>query len=89
MRVYGEQAYGIPPEQIIGSSLATKYQIEHGNPELMRLPKLFLNCHFGGLVIAIGLFIGKRPYASFGNSTGRSPDAEMDRRGSTPTDLPC
>jgi phosphoglycolate phosphatase-like HAD superfamily hydrolase len=70
MRVYGQRVYGIPPEQIIGSSLTTKYEIENGKPELIRMPKLFFNCNFDGKVIGIDLFIGKRPYASSGNSTG-------------------
>jgi phosphoglycolate phosphatase-like HAD superfamily hydrolase len=70
MRVYGQRVYGIPPEQIIGSSLTTRYETENGKPELMRTPKLFFNCNFGGKVVGIDLFIGKRPYASIGNSTG-------------------
>jgi phosphoglycolate phosphatase-like HAD superfamily hydrolase len=74
MRVYSQRVYGIPPQQILGSSLMTKYEIENGTPELMRLPQLFLNCNFGDKVTAIDLFIGKRPYASIGNSTG---DREM------------
>lgn len=70
MRIYAQRVYGIPTEQIVGSSLVTKYEIENGKPELMRLPKLFLYSNFGGKPIAIDLFIGKRPYAAFGNSTG-------------------
>jgi phosphoglycolate phosphatase-like HAD superfamily hydrolase len=70
MRVYAQGVYGIPPEQVIGSSLVTEYELENGKPELMRRPKLFLNCNFGGKVTGIDLFIGKRPYASIGNSTG-------------------
>ena len=52
----------------------TKYQTENGTPKLMREPKLFLHANFGGKAVAIDLFIGKRPYAAFGNSTG---DREM------------
>jgi phosphoglycolate phosphatase-like HAD superfamily hydrolase len=71
MRVYSQRIYRIPPEQIVGSSLKTKYETKDGKPELLRLPKLFFNCNFDGKVIGIDLFIGKRrPYASFGNSTG-------------------
>lgn len=70
MRVYTQEVYGIPPEQVIGSSLVTEYEIENGKPELMRRPELFLNCNFGGKVTGIDLFIGMRPYASIGNSTG-------------------
>ena len=82
MRVYAEHVYGIPREQVVGSSLATKYEIEGGTPELMRLPKLFLDCNFGGKATAMDLFIGKRPYASFGNSTGDRQMLEWTGAGS-------
>ncbi len=74
VRIYTQQVYGIPPEQVLGSSVVTRYLIEDGAPRLMREPKLFLNCNFGCKPVAIDLFIGKRPYAAFGNSTG---DREM------------
>lgn len=70
MRVYSQRVYSIPPEQVVGSSLQTRFEIENGKPQLMRLPKLFLNCNFGGKVTGIDLFIGRRPYVSVGNSTG-------------------
>ena len=70
VRIYAQRVYGIPTEQILGSSLVTKYEVENGKPELMRQPKLFLYSNFDGKPIAIDLFIGKRPYAAFGNSTG-------------------
>jgi phosphoglycolate phosphatase-like HAD superfamily hydrolase len=74
MRIYTQRVYGIPSEQVLGSSVVTKYQIENGKPELIREPKLFLYSNFGGKPVAIDVFIGKRPYAAFGNSTG---DREM------------
>jgi phosphoglycolate phosphatase-like HAD superfamily hydrolase len=74
VRAYSERVYGLQPEQIVGSSLVTKYEMKNGKPELMRLPKLFFDDDHAGKVIGINLFIGKRPYASFGNSTG---DREM------------
>ena len=49
---------------------STKYEFKDGKPELMRLPKLFFNDNYDGKAIGIDLFIGKRPYAAFGNSTG-------------------
>jgi phosphoglycolate phosphatase-like HAD superfamily hydrolase len=70
VRIYAQRVYGIPTEQVVGSSLVTKYKIENGKPELMRQPKLFLYSNFDGKPVAIDLFIGKRPYAAFGNSTG-------------------
>jgi phosphoserine phosphatase len=74
VRAYAQQVYGVPPEQVVGSSVATKYEIKNGKPELMRLPKLFFDDDHAGKAIGIDLFIGKRPYAAFGNSTG---DREM------------
>jgi phosphoserine phosphatase len=74
VRAYAQKIYGVPPEQVIGSSIATKYEIKGGQPELMRLPKLFFDDDHAGKAIGIDLFIGKRPYAAFGNSTG---DREM------------
>jgi phosphoglycolate phosphatase-like HAD superfamily hydrolase len=74
VRAYAEKVYGIPPEQVVGSSIVTKYEIRNGKPELIRLPKLFFDDDHAGKAIGIDLFIGKRPYAAFGNSTG---DREM------------
>jgi hypothetical protein len=68
------QVYGVPPEQVIGSSIATDYEVKDGKPLLMRLPKLFFVDDGKGKAIGINLFIGKRPYAAFGNSNG---DREM------------
>ena len=74
VRAYAQRVYGIPPEQIIGSSLVTRYELKGDKPELMRLPKLFFNSDNDGKAIGINMFIGKRPYASIGNSNG---DREM------------
>jgi hypothetical protein len=74
VRVYSEQVYGVPPEQVVGSSIVTKYEDVNGKPELMREPKVFLIDDGPGKAIGINLFIGKRPYAAFGNSGG---DQEM------------
>jgi phosphoglycolate phosphatase-like HAD superfamily hydrolase len=75
VRVYSQRIYGIPPEQVVGSSILTKYEYQNSDPVLMREPKLFFNDNFGGKAIGINLFIGKRPYAAFGNSTG---DQQME-----------
>jgi hypothetical protein len=74
VRAYAQRVYGVPPEQVIGSSLVTRYELEGDKPELIRLPKLFFNSDNEGKAIGINMFIGKRPYASFGNSNG---DREM------------
>src|SRR5277367_3019659 len=74
VRPYSQRVYGIPPEQVVGSSILTKYEYLDGKPVLMREPKIFFVDNNGGKAIGINLFIGKRPYAAFGNSTG---DREM------------
>ena len=74
VRAYGERVYGVPPEQVVGSSIATKYEYRDGQPVLMREPKVFFVDDHTGKAIGINLFIGKRPYAAFGNSAG---DREM------------
>jgi phosphoserine phosphatase len=70
VRVFAEKVYGIPPEQVVGSSIATKYEYHEGKPALMREPKVFFINDHAGKPIGINLFIGKRPVAAFGNSTG-------------------
>jgi phosphoglycolate phosphatase-like HAD superfamily hydrolase len=74
VRALSQRVYGIQVQEVIGSSIETTYEVKNGQPELMRMPKLFFNDNFGGKVVGIDLFIGKRPYAAFGNSTG---DREM------------
>jgi phosphoglycolate phosphatase-like HAD superfamily hydrolase len=74
VRVYSKSVYGIPPEQVVGSSILTKYEHQDGKPILMREPKVFFIDDHTGKAIGINLFIGKRPYAAFGNSGG---DREM------------
>ncbi len=74
VRVYSEQVYGVPPEQVVGSSIVTKYENANGKPVLMREPNVFLIDDGPGKAIGINLFIGKRPYVAFGNSGG---DEEM------------
>lgn len=70
VRVYGERVYGVPPEQVLGSSIDTKYEYRDGKPVLLRLPKVFFIDDRAGKAIGINLFIGKRPVAAFGNSAG-------------------
>jgi phosphoglycolate phosphatase-like HAD superfamily hydrolase len=74
VRAYSQRVYGIPPEQVVGSSIATRYELKEGKPELLRQPKVFFIDDHDGKAIGINLFIGKRPYAAFGNSDG---DREM------------
>jgi phosphoglycolate phosphatase-like HAD superfamily hydrolase len=80
VRVYSEKVYGVPPEQVVGSSIVTTYVNANGKPELMREPKPFFIDDGPGKAIGINLFIGKRPQAAFGNSGTadlKSGDAQM------------
>jgi phosphoglycolate phosphatase-like HAD superfamily hydrolase len=71
VRVYAEQVYGIPPEQVVGTAGGTKYGYDkEGRPLLTKEPKLLLNDNNAGKPEGIHLMIGRRPYAAFGNSTG-------------------
>lgn len=81
VRACSGKVYGVPPEQVIGSSLATKYAYQDGKPVLLRLPKVFFYDNFDGKAIGINLFIGKRPIAAFGNSTGDRQMLEWTQAG--------
>ena len=71
VRVYAEQTYGIPPEQVVGTAAGTKYGYDKsGRPFLTKDPKLLLNNNDAGKPEGIHLMIGRRPYAAFGNSGG-------------------
>lgn len=71
VRVYAEQVYGIPPEQVVGTMGGTKYGYGmDGKPMLTKEPKLLLNDNDAGKPEGIHLMIGRRPFAAFGNSTG-------------------
>jgi phosphoserine phosphatase len=81
VRTYSEDIYGIPPEQVVGSSIATKYEYQDGKPVLMREPQVFFINDHAGKPTGINLFIGKRPYAAFGNSTGDQQMLEYTKAG--------
>ena len=81
VRVYSQSVYGIPPEQVVGSSILTKYEYQDGKPVLMREPKVFFIDDNAGKPIGINLFIGKRPYAAFGNSPGDKQMLEWTQAG--------
>ena len=74
VRAFSEQRYGIPPEQVIGSSIRTRYEVRDGVPVIVRLPELDFIDDKAGKPVGIQKFIGKRPIAVFGNSDG---DFEM------------
>ena len=81
MRPWTEKVYGIPPEQVIGSSIQTQYEIRDGQPVLERLPKLHFMDNLAGKPVAINEHIGRRPIAAFGNSDGDQQMLEWTQAG--------
>jgi hypothetical protein len=74
IRVFAPQVYGIPPEQVIGSTIKTKFEVRGTTPVLVRLPEIDFIDDRAGKPVAIHKFIGRRPVLAFGNSDG---DFEM------------
>lgn len=70
MRPWAEKVYGIPPEQVVGSSIKTKYDVIDGKPVLLRLPELNFIDDKAGKPAGIQHHIGRRPIMAFGNSDG-------------------
>jgi phosphoglycolate phosphatase-like HAD superfamily hydrolase len=82
VRVYAEQVYDIPPEQVVGSAGATKFAYDKsGKPVLIKDPKLLLNDDHAGKPEGIQLVIGRRPYAAVGNSVGDKQMLEYTHTG--------
>ena len=74
MRPWTERVYGVPPEQVVGSSIKTRFEMRDGRPTLFRLPQINFIDDKAGKPIGINEHIGRRPIAAFGNSDG---DLEM------------
>jgi phosphoserine phosphatase len=74
MRPWAERVYGIPPEQVVGSSIKTRFEMRDGRPTLFRLPEINFIDDKAGKPVGINEHIGRRPIAAFGNSDG---DLEM------------
>lgn len=70
LRVWVERVYGIPPEQVVGSSIVTNFEMLAGVPVLTRLPKINFIDDNAGKPVGINMHIGRRPLAAFGNSDG-------------------
>ncbi len=81
MRPWAEQVYGIPPEQVIGSSIKTKFEIRQGKPVLVRLPELNFIDDKGGKPVGINQHIGRPPIMAFGNSDGDKQMLEYTQGG--------
>jgi haloacid dehalogenase-like hydrolase len=74
MRPFTTRVYGIPPEQVVGSSIKTKFEILEGKPIILRIPAVDFIDDKAGKPVGIQRFIGRRPIMAFGNSDG---DLEM------------
>lgn len=70
VRAFAEDTYGVPPEQVVGSSGKTKFELRNGAPALMKQPDINFFDDKEGKPVAIQLHIGRRPIAAFGNSDG-------------------
>jgi hypothetical protein len=70
MRPWTEKVYGIPPEQVVGSSIKTQFEMRDGKPVLKRLPEMDFIDDKEGKPVGIHKVIGRRPVAAFGNSDG-------------------
>jgi hypothetical protein len=82
VRMYSEQAYGIPPEQVVGSAGATHFGYDKsGKPILTKVAKLLLNDDSAGKPESIHMMIGSRPVAAFGNSIGDKQMLEYTQAG--------
>jgi hypothetical protein len=74
LRVFSEHVYGVPPEQVIGSSIRTRYEVRGGRPVIVRLPEIEFIDDKAGKPVGINRHIGRPPILAFGNSDG---DFEM------------
>jgi phosphoserine phosphatase len=82
MRVFADRVYGIQREHVIGSTVATQFQIKDGKPVLTRLPKADFINDKAGKPVGINKFIGLRPIFAFGNSDGDQQMLEWTAAGS-------
>jgi hypothetical protein len=84
MRPWTEKVYGIPPEQVIGSSIKAKYEIRDGKPVIVRLPELNFVDDQAGKPVGIEMHLGRRPIFAAGNSDGDFEMLEWTTSGNGP-----
>jgi len=84
MRPWTERVYGIPPEQVVGSSGKLKFEMRDGKPVLVKLPEINLVDDKEGKPVGIQMHIGRRPIAAFGNSDGDLQMLQWTMAGSGP-----
>ncbi len=85
MRPWTERVYGIPPEQVVGSSIMTKFEMRDGKPVLVRLPEVDFIDDKEGKPVGINSHIGRRPVAAFGNSDGDLQMLQWTQAGEGPS----
>jgi len=85
MRPWTEKVYGVPPEQVVGSSIKTKYELRDDGPVLLRQPELNFIDDKAGKPVGINEHIGRRPILAFGNSDGDIQMLEWTTIGRTPS----
>lgn len=81
MRPWTEKVYGVPPEQVVGSSIKTQWEVRSGKPALVRLPEINFIDDKTGKPVGINAHIGRRPIAAFGNSDGDQQMLEWTQAG--------
>jgi len=84
MRPWTEAVYGIPPEQVVGSSIKTQFEMRDGKPVLVRLPEMNFLDDKAGKPVGIHTYIGRHPIAAFGNSDGDREMLEWTQAGDGP-----
>lgn len=84
MRPWTEKAYGIPPDQVVGTTMKTQLETLDGKPVIMRLPEISFVDDGPGKPVGIDTFIGQRPIAAFGNSDGDQQMLEWTAAGPGP-----
>jgi hypothetical protein len=82
LRAWAEEVYGVPPEQVVGSSIKTRYEVRGGVPTLVRVPELNFIDDKAGKPVGILEHVGRRPIAAFGNSDGDFQMLEWTTAGS-------
>lgn len=87
LRTFAQEAYGIPPERVIGTSIETRYEVQGGKPSLLRLPAIDHVDDKGGKPVGIHKHIGRRPILAFGNSDGDLQMLQWTTMGSGATRL--
>ena len=84
VRAYSERVYGIPPENVIGSSIKTRFEMRGGKPVLVRLPEIDFIDDKEGKPVGINQYIGRRPIAAFGNADADLPMLQWVAAGDGP-----